>query len=68
MASEVVIRLSQDYHKTIFNALILIGGLLEHITNRLIDLVAIDRIEELEIEHFDRVFDAFVVQTQVGYY
>ena len=45
--------------------MLLIGGLLEHITARLIDTISINKIEDLEVDHFERVFDAFAVQTQV---
>ena len=65
VASEVVIKWSLDYQKSLFNALLLIGGLLEHITARLIDTISITKIEDLEVDHFERVFDAFAVQTQV---
>ena len=66
VASEVVIKWSLDYQKSLFNALLLIGGLLEHITARLIDTISINKIEDLEVDHFERVFDAFAVQTQVN--
>ena len=46
--------------------MLLIGGLLEHITARLIDTISINKIEDLEVDHFERVFDAFAVQTQVN--
>jgi len=67
VASEVVIKWSLDYQKSLFNALLLIGGLLEHITARLIDTISITKIEDLEVDHFERVFDAFAVQTQAQF-
>ena len=67
VVSEVIVNLSSNNTKQIFNALMLVSGLLEHITNRLIELLSVPNVEDLETEHFERVFTAFAAQTNVRY-
>ena len=62
---ETVSALAVTHTKQVFNALMLLSGILEHVTNRLIRLMSIDKLDDFEEDHFVRVFEAFAVQTKV---
>ena len=62
--TETIVALASRHTKQVFNALMLLSGILEHLTNRLIRLMTIDSLDEFEEDHFNRVFDAFAEQTK----
>ena len=62
--TETVVALASRHTKQVFNAFMLLSGILEHLTNRLIRLMTIETLEEFEADHFNRVFDAFAEQTK----
>ena len=65
--TECVVALALKHTKQVFNALMLLSGILEHLTNRLIRLMTFEKMEHFEEEHFHRVFGAFAEQTKSSF-
>ena len=66
METFVVLASRKTRNSSIMNALIYCGGIMEQITNKLIQIINVDSYDQLEKEHFDRFFTAFSIQTQVN--
>ena len=65
METFVVLASRKSRNIQIMNALIYCGGIMEQLTNKLINIMDVESYDYLETDHFERFFTAFSVQTQV---
>ena len=65
VASATLVQLCSSMTKPVFNVICFVSGILEHVTNRLIEIIDIPSKDKLNREEFDRVFKAFSEQTKV---